>query len=129
MPVRTRAHVMAAIVITGAIVLYRFAPEKYGFYPKCPTWTLFHVYCPGCGATRAAAALLHGRLAEALHYNALATSLLPVLFVYFAVAYVGVLRRGKPAWVPIPAPLAACMIAAAVVFALVRNLPGLKFGI
>jgi Protein of unknown function (DUF2752) len=120
---------IAALVVAGASVLYCFAPERYGFYPRCPIWTLFHVYCPGCGATRAIAALLHGRLAEALHYNALVTLLLPIAFAYLAVAYVSVVRRGKPRWIAFPVPLTVFMIVAAAVFALARNMPGLMFRI
>ncbi len=129
MSIRIRAHLIAALLIAGAVVLFRFAPQDYGFYPRCPTWTLFHLYCPGCGATRAAAALLHGNLKDAIHYNVLATFLFPFVLAYFAVAYVSVIRKGKPRWIKIPVPIAICLMAVTLIFALVRNIPGLMFPI
>lgn len=83
----TRMRAFACAALVGALVLYKFSPEHYDFYPQCPVFRYLHVYCPGCGATRALAALLHGRIAEALHYNALVVMLIPVLLAYFAVAY------------------------------------------
>ncbi len=129
MSIRIRAHVIAALIIAGAVVLFRFAPQDYGFYPKCPTWILFHVYCPGCGATRAAAALLHGRIIDAIHYNLLMTFLMPLFLAYLAISYVSIIREGKPRWIPIPVSVGASLIALTVVFALVRNIPGLMFRI
>ncbi len=129
MSIRVRAHLIAALVFAAAFVLFRFAPQDYAFYPKCPTWILFHLYCPGCGATRAAAALLHGNLKDAIHYNALVTFLLPFLAAYFAVAYVSVIRNGKPRWIKIPVSVAVFLVAVTLIFALVRNIPGLMFPI
>ncbi|CAN5532243.1 hypothetical protein BH10ACI4_BH10ACI4_15610 [soil metagenome] len=67
-----------------AALLILFPPDRYPFYPACPIATYLHLQCPGCGATRAFAALLHGHLSEALHLNALTTLLLPIAVVYYA---------------------------------------------
>jgi len=42
------------------------------------------MYCPGCGATRAATALLNMDFPQAFHYNALLFCLLPMYAVYYA---------------------------------------------
>lgn len=55
----------------GAIVLYTFDPSAYPFYPRCLFHALTGLDCPGCGATRAVHALLHGRIGEAFRYNAM----------------------------------------------------------
>ena len=55
----------------AALVLYRFPPERYAFYPTCPFHTLTGWDCPGCGSTRALAALLHGEPVRALSLNPL----------------------------------------------------------
>jgi len=46
------------------------ATDAYG--SGCPFRTLTGWDCPGCGATRAGLAIVHGRLVLALHNNALA---------------------------------------------------------
>src|SRR5689334_25389377 len=48
------------------------------FYPQCVFKQATGLDCPGCGATRAMHALLHGRVGEAFRYNAM-------LFAGFAV--------------------------------------------
>lgn len=65
-----------------AAILYRFPPTAYAVYPQCPVWLLFHIQCPGCGITRALAALLHGNLREAFSLNALAVLALPAGILY-----------------------------------------------
>src|SRR5260370_7222602 len=86
MNVVTRMRAVAYASLAGAAILYWFPPEQYDFYPQCPIFRYLHVYCPGCGATRALAALLHLRIAEALHYNSLVVMLAPVLLPYFRVS-------------------------------------------
>lgn len=70
----------AAVAIPlGATLLYTFAPTEYGFYPRCMFHFVTGLHCPGCGATRCAAALLHGDLRQAFAYNPLFVVLLPFL--------------------------------------------------
>ncbi|WP_424184908.1 DUF2752 domain-containing protein [Actinokineospora sp. G85] len=41
-----------------------------GWLPECPVKALTGVCCPGCGALRMVYSVLHGRIGDAVHYNA-----------------------------------------------------------
>lgn len=49
--------------------MYYYDPIQYKFMPKCLFKILTGLNCPGCGIQRAIHALLHGHIAEAIHYN------------------------------------------------------------
>lgn len=100
--VRAAATLFAAGCTAGAALLYRFSPHEYSFYPRCPFFALTHHYCPGCGATRAVAELLHGNLAAALHFNAAVTLLLPLALCYLAGVYWTALRENRIQWPDVP---------------------------
>lgn len=117
---RLTANLVLANLLAGAALLYRDPPGPHTFYPQCPIFRLTHLYCPGCGATRAIAALLHGRLAEAFHYNALLTVLLPFLIAYFALAYWKAMTRERFEWPQIPAFAPKYLLMLASLFALLR---------
>jgi hypothetical protein len=58
---------MGLIVI---LILWKFDPVKYGmFFPQCSFKKMTGLYCPGCGATRALYALVHGDLLRAISMN------------------------------------------------------------
>ena len=67
------------------MVLYTYPPEDFAYYPKCWLYVLTGLHCPGCGATRAVFALLHGDWEQALAYNALFVLLLPLARLRLAV--------------------------------------------
>ena len=120
----------AFVCVAGvAVLLLRFPPEQYSFYPQCPIHSYLHLQCPGCGATRALAALLHGRVADAFHLNALLIAgVLPAAAVYAGLCLVRLLRREEFRW-PAPQPKWAHVliyggIAVALGFAVLRNLRG-----
>jgi hypothetical protein len=116
-----------ALGILVIVVLLRFPPAQYNFYPQCPIHELTHLQCPGCGATRAVAALLRGHLAEAMRLNALVTLLLPFVAAWGIVCYRRVLQRKPIRWAqPPPAVLYAAFTLAAV-FTVIRNLPRHSF--
>ncbi len=77
------ASMLAALAFL-AVVLVRFPPDRYAIYPVCPIYHYLHLQCPGCGTTRALAALLHGHIAEAFHLNPFTTLLLPLALPYMA---------------------------------------------
>lgn len=107
----------------AAAILVRFPPTHYSFYPQCPIHALLGVQCPGCGATRALAALLRGHLAEAIHLNALVTLLVPFAAAYGIVSYKRMLQRKTVRWPqPSPGVLYAALVVITV-FTVIRNLP------
>lgn len=117
-----RAIAPLAVVAFAAAVLLRFPPERYSFYPVCPVYRYLHVQCPGCGATRALAALLRGHIAEALRLNALTTLLTPFAAMYAAVCYRRFLQCESLQLPQLPRPAVYTSLVAAVLFAIVRNL-------
>lgn len=124
MNVATKLRAVALASLTGAAVLYRFPPDQYHFYPQCPILKYLHVYCPGCGATRAASALLHLRITEALHYNALVVLLVPIMVVYFAAAYWKATRDEVFTWPRVPAAGLAALLVMSIAFGVARNFLG-----
>jgi hypothetical protein len=116
-----RAAAPLVVVLLVAAVLLRFPPGEYTFYPQCPIYRYLHLLCPGCGTTRAVAALLCGHLGEALRFNALTTLLVPFAAVYAALCYWRFLRR-EPIQLPQMSRSAIYTgLAAAMLFSVVRN--------
>lgn len=105
----------------AATVLRQFPPSESGFYPRCPVYTMLNLQCPGCGGTRAVAALLHGRVGEAVQLNGLVVLLLPVALWYGLRWYWGFLRCEAGIAPRMPAALLSTIVAATVVFTIVRN--------
>ena len=107
--ISTVALFVLAIVL--AVVLYRFNPEHYGFFPKCPFFLLTGWQCPGCGTTRAMHHVLHGDFLRAISFNPILTVAVPFLL----------LLAFKPAWASKPLVGWGCVIVVLAYF-LLRNL-------
>jgi hypothetical protein len=90
--------------------------------PACPLHQYFGVLCPGCGATRAFLALLHGRVAEAWHWNALFVCLVPVALWFAGECYRRAVSCDAFRWPKIPAEASYLLLAAAAFFGILRNL-------
>jgi hypothetical protein len=127
---RTGLAAAFLLAIAAAVLLLRFPPDQYSFYPQCPIHAYLHLDCPGCGATRALSALLHGRLREAFHLNALLVAvILPAAMVYTIAAIASLPRLprgGEFHWPRLPGPQTHWIyagLALAVSFAILRNLP------
>ena len=70
----SRRLIFAAVVValTGVCAVLIFVdPEKTPWLPKCLFRELTHLYCPGCGVTRALYHLLHGNFLRSLRCNLL----------------------------------------------------------
>jgi hypothetical protein len=118
---RLKANLLALLSLVGIGLLYRFPPGENSIYPSCLFHRYLHVFCPGCGTTRALAALLHGHLAEAIHYNPLFVALLPLLFALALSTYWSALTKDEIRWPQVPEPVLALLVAAVAVFGVARN--------
>jgi hypothetical protein len=129
----TRTQIaLAACACGGATAfLYAVDPNRHAVYPQCLLYNATGIYCAGCGATRAIHALLHGRVIEALHDNALFVVALP-LILYLAGSYALAAWRAD-AWPKIPvdsrklAWRGIAIFLLMIAFMVLRNLPGAPF--
>jgi hypothetical protein len=119
---RWLAHTLLATVLLACAVLLLYPPARASFYPTCPIREAFAIDCPGCGATRALAALLHGHVLEALRLNALFVLLLPVALAGAVECYRRAIRPGTFRWPQPPVPAVYATLAVTVIFTVARNL-------
>ncbi len=84
--------------------------------PKCMFHQLTGLYCPGCGATRALSAMLHGDLKSSLHNNLLLFPLLALIAVLIV----------KPE-ISLKCPVAITIVAVVLLFTILRNIPVAPF--
>jgi hypothetical protein len=118
--------VLVAAVLGSAAVLFFFDPTRHGFYPICLFHALTGLNCPGCGGTRAAYQLLHGRLLPALHDNALFILALAALLgrgLWFMARKI----RRQPATLAVPPKALWAFLVVTLVFSVLRNLPAFSF--
>lgn len=96
-----------------------------GLLPVCPSNALFGIDCPGCGGLRMVYSLLHGDLAAAVHYNAVALAALPVVgwfwAAWFAARWRGARMRPWPRWA------VATALVVVLAWFVVRNIPVAPF--
>ena len=106
-------------VFAGALAYIGFAdPHRSGFlFPACPFHALTGWNCPGCGGLRMTHDVLHGDVAAAVVDNVFMLVGLPLLAVWMLVRWR--MRRTL-----LPAAALATIVIAAVVWTVVRNLPG-----
>lgn len=57
-------------ITVGFIYIFRNSISYLGtFFPACPSYTWFNIYCPGCGNTRSVQHLLKGDIAGSIKFN------------------------------------------------------------
>ena len=116
---------LAPGLISGLLVYYFVNPSEYSLFPSCQFYRLTGILCPGCGGQRAVHHLLHGEIAAAFRANALLLSLLIPMGIWLGLRWT--LQR-LAGW-SMPALFLNrtglwLLIAALVVFGILRNLPG-----
>jgi hypothetical protein len=119
---RTIANGVLAGITLAAVLLRFFPPGSYAIYPRCPVYALLHIQCPGCGITRALAALLSGRIHEAFHLDPLAIIGMPFLLLFLGKCYVNAVRAQEFVFPDFPQAWLRVCLAVIVVFTIVRNL-------
>ena len=109
---------LLALGAAACIVLLLAPPgsPRAKWLPKCMFHRWTGLYCPGCGATRALSALLHGDLKASLHNNLLLVpgcAMLAVLIV-------------KPG-ISLKRPVAVAIVITVFAFTILRNIPCIPF--
>ena len=108
------------IIVLRALTLPRSSP---GLPDLCPFHRVTGLWCPLCGGTRATRELIHGDLWAAMGYNPFAL-VLEALAVLLVVRWLFVSARGRRR-PRVTGGEGILLGAALVVFAFVRNLPGM----
>lgn len=123
---RRRASLCLAAALAGlgaaVVVLRAFPPGISRFYPPCPFRQFTGLLCPGCGATRAVAALAQGHFAEAVRWNGLAVAVLALCVGWAVVAYSRAMLGRYAAWPKVPPVAVTLAVASALMFAVMRIL-------
>jgi len=110
------------------LVYYRFNPVQQAFFPVCLFRKMTGLHCPGCGAQRALHALLHGRVGEAFHNNALLMLALPYAFLGFVLDVRNHLRgHGELPAAYRRQEVILAIFALICLFWILRNVPGMPF--
>ena len=107
-------------------VLYWFDPTRYHFYPLCLFHSVTGLLCPGCGSLRALHQLSRGHVGTAFHLNPLLLVWLP-LFCWYGATRVLRELSGQPKAKPLHRAWFWVFIGSALVFGVLRNLPGAPF--
>ena len=104
--------------VTACIVLLLVPPGSphAKWLPKCMFYHVTGLYCPGCGATRALSAMLHGDMKASLHNNLLLFPLLALIAVLIVKPEISLKR-----------PVAVAIVAVVLLFTILRNIPAAPF--
>lgn len=120
---------IAATLLSLMVVVYLYPPETVSFLPKCVFHEYTGLHCPGCGGTRAVHRLMHGDFAAAIHMNALAVFLLPLILLRLAWQYVVSKRRDMPTQLKVPYYVDWIIAGLVVAFGILRNIPYWPFNL
>ncbi|MCI0351413.1 MAG: DUF2752 domain-containing protein [Acidobacteriales bacterium] len=112
--------VLVAAAICGLVLA--FPPQQYSFYPVCPIYHWTGLLCPGCGATRALHALLHGELVAAFLLNPLLVLLAPGIAGLSLRQLACAIRDGNFPNLSFGNRPVFAMVAVSTVFGMIRNL-------
>ena len=121
-----RAGLVGVAGLLMAAALYFVAinpPTDNSYYPKCVSYQIASIHCPGCGSTRTLHALLNLRFEQAIAYNPVMVALLPLgVFVLLRSVWhrvQGTTPSRLPGFVWFPRILTVVLIA----FWILRNIP------
>ncbi|WP_342663125.1 DUF2752 domain-containing protein [Gordonia shandongensis] len=114
---------LVGTAVVGGIIWFADPTTPGGVLPTCPTKSLLHIDCPGCGSLRMMYSLMHGDFGSAVHFNAVgvvAMFFVAAAFVTYTVGlWTGRRIRNWQHWRYAPMVLLAITLA----WFVVRNIP------
>lgn len=122
---------LLAIAAVAFAFFYRAYIDSLPFsdkYSACPFHDILHLYCPGCGGTRAMVALFRGQIVHSVLCNPLSAYLAVGFFCFDALSLRRILRD-EPGAVRIPMWYVWVLLALLIVHFIVRNVLLVYFGI
>lgn len=126
---RGRAALVAVLFVLGLIGLWwmiQSRPSNMGL--GCLFHTLTGLHCPGCGMTRAAEAVMGGRLIEAAGYNLVGITVLPFAGLWLGLELLGwVMDRPLGEKLRPSKTTAVVLLIIVILFSIVRNFPWQPF--
>lgn len=115
------------ISISGAFfyIYYNFSPLAGQIpFPKCPSYSILHINCAGCGSQRAVHELLHLNFLKAFYYNPLFILALPFLIYLFGVIlYNFIFDKNIKLKILYTTTFANFLIYILIIYTILRNLP------
>lgn len=116
------AATIAGLVGVLAVCVYFILAERFAFlHTRCAFSRLLHLYCPGCGGTRAVKALLTGHPLRSLVYNPIVLWLIVLAVAQYVRALIALHRR-EPSRCAVPAWSWISVIVLLLVVFVIRNL-------
>ena len=104
-----------AVIGVAGLAYITVLPSQYRI--GCPIHAVTGLWCPGCGDTRAAIALLNGDIQLAAHYNVFLVTSPLLLLIAFLIAKSKHAKKLMRAYVIV-------LAVAITIFTIARNLPG-----
>jgi hypothetical protein len=104
----------SALTVGGALYFKAWLPLTHIGIP-CVFHEITGLYCPGCGMTRTTLAMLNMDVYQALRYNPLVFTLIPLYLAYMVAVRNGKVKFGKT--------IMLTMLALTLLFGLLRNIP------
>lgn len=108
----------------GAGYVAAVDPSEGGLLP-CPFRAMTGLWCPGCGLTRATHHLFRGDIVQALRYHLFVLVVLGTIALLWLGWMLSAAGRPQRWMARVPVPVYAIGGAVLVVFAVIRNLPGI----
>jgi hypothetical protein len=122
---KERVHkVIYYSTLIGILGMAYYLFGKYtGLYIPCVFRLVTGLYCPGCGSTRLAAALIEGRFMAAFRSNEALFLILPfltIIFIKYLIRYIKGIQRSTTRTEKI---VTGIMLAGVIAFGIMRNIP------